>query len=273
MLNNPKVSVLIPVYNSASFVEEAINSILSQSFDDFELILLDDCSTDNSFEIISNIDDSRIRIYQNDKNMGISYSRNKLMKLALGQYLAIMDNDDISMPNRLRLQVAYLDANPQITVVGGRCELFANASEHMSYLKNKFINLGWVWCQPRNIDIYDCLKASVVMHTTAMIRKADIEKYHVQYNASLTPAEDYDLWRQILCNNLKIRNLPIVLARYNLHGENFSILNKEQVKKSDVAIKNLIKSFLNIKCKYNYPYVFTIIKKLRLKMFLRKYYD
>ena len=95
-----KVSVLIPVYNASAFLKNSVNSILNQTFTDFELLLLDDCSSDNSVEIIKGFKDSRIKYYQNEHNLGISESRNRLMDLAQGEYLAIMDNDDLSLPER-----------------------------------------------------------------------------------------------------------------------------------------------------------------------------
>ena len=100
-MSGVKASVLIPVYNGAPFIKEAVESILNQSFTDFELILLNDASPDNSEEIIKTFKDARIRYYRNEKNLGISASRNKLMTLARGVYLVVLDVDDISLPNRL----------------------------------------------------------------------------------------------------------------------------------------------------------------------------
>ena len=117
-MSNIKVSVLIPVYNGAPFLKEALDSILNQTFTDFELILLNDASPDNSEEIIKQYNDDRIRYYRNKKNLGISASRNKLMDLAQGEYWVIMDNDDISLPFRLEEQVKFIDKHSDITMAG-----------------------------------------------------------------------------------------------------------------------------------------------------------
>ena len=128
-----KISVLIPVYNAEAFLENSINSILNQTYRDFELLLLNDCSKDNSEKIIKTYTDSRIKYFKNDQNLGISGSRNKLMDLAQGEYLAIMDNDDISLPDRFEKQVAFLDAHKDITIVGTWGELFNNMPAHGLY--------------------------------------------------------------------------------------------------------------------------------------------
>ena len=152
-MSNIKVSVLIPVYNGAPFLKEALDSILNQTFTDFELILLNDASPDNSEEIIKQYNDDRIRYYRNKKNLGISASRNKLMDLAQGEYWVIMDNDDISLPFRLEEQVKFMDKHPDITMAGSWCELFSSRSDKgiISYLKYCFYNLGWLWTQ-KNLD-------------------------------------------------------------------------------------------------------------------------
>ncbi|MFI3241432.1 MAG: glycosyltransferase family 2 protein [Alphaproteobacteria bacterium] len=268
-----KLSVLIPIYNSAQFLTDSINSILNQTFKDFELLLLDDCSTDGSFEFISQIKDKRVKVFRNDKNLGISTTRNKLIDLATGEYLAIMDNDDISLPTRFEHQIKFLDNNPDVSVVGTWTELFCKTKNKINPIKKLITNLGWIWTQPQTATIYDCLTASVVMHTSAMIRAKDLKQYNIKYKKEYTPAEDYKLWADILSSGLKIKNIPLILTKYNLHGSNFSILQKKRLKKSDKKIKEDIKSFLKIPNKKQKPYLFNIINKLRIKYFLRKHYD
>ena len=124
-MSGVKASVLIPVYNGAPFIKEAVESILNQSFTDFELILLNDASPDNSEEIIKIFKDARIRYYRNEKNLGISASRNKLMTLARGEYLIVMDDDDISLPNRLEEQIKFMDSRTDVSMAGSWCELFS----------------------------------------------------------------------------------------------------------------------------------------------------
>jgi len=114
----PKVSVLMSVYNGEKYLCEAIDSILNQNFKDFEFLIIDDCSTDGSADIIRSYTDPRIRLIQNEKNIGLTRSLNKGLKLANAQYIARMDADDISLPNRFEKQVRFLQENPAHVAVG-----------------------------------------------------------------------------------------------------------------------------------------------------------
>jgi len=123
-----KVSVLFPVFNTKEeYLRAAIESILSQTFSDFEFLILNDASTNNAEEVIKSYTDPRIKYFKNEKNPGISETRNKLLDLATGEYLAIMDHDDISLPNRLQKQIDYLNNNPEVGVV----------SSHIGYIHRK----------------------------------------------------------------------------------------------------------------------------------------
>lgn len=115
------VSVIMPVYNAKQYIRSAIDSILNQSFSDFELILVDDCGTDETMKIIKDhYDDKRIRFLHNDQNMGIAYSRNRGIDVALGEYIAFMDDDDIASLERFKLEVEFMQTHPDIDAVGGR---------------------------------------------------------------------------------------------------------------------------------------------------------
>lgn len=266
---HPKISVLMPVYNSEKHLKDTIDSILRQSFTDFELLIVNDASTDCSESIIQNFNDKRIKYFCNDKNLGISPTRNKLMNLAQGEYLAIIDNDDICLPERFAKQVKFLNENNDISVVGTWVELFCKQTPkgNLGFVKKIIRNLGWVWCQPPYPTIYDAIQGCPVMHPSAMIRKADFEKNNICYRAEFTPAEDFDLWAEALMKGLKLANLQEVLLKYNLHGNNFSITSKSKLKIADKKIKNKIKKHLNMP-KYEYPYYCMMIRKLRLKYFL-----
>ena len=115
-----KVSVLTPIYRTDErYLREAIESVLGQTFADFEFLLLDDCPEDNREAVVRSYNDRRIVYLKNDRNLGIAASRNRLIDLAKGEYLAIFDHDDICRPERLAKQVSYLDANPECGVIGG----------------------------------------------------------------------------------------------------------------------------------------------------------
>ena len=120
----PRVSVILPAYNAEAYLKEAIDSILNQTFPDFQLIVINDCSTDGTEEIIRQYADPRLVPVKNEKNLGIAATLNRGLSLAQGDYIARMDADDISLPHRLERQVAYLDAHPDIAVLGTNVETF-----------------------------------------------------------------------------------------------------------------------------------------------------
>ena len=119
----PKVSVVIPLYNRRDYIADCIQSVLEQDFADFEIVVVDDGSTDGSDEVIAGLKDSRIRYYRNETNRGISYTRNRLNTLASGSYIAILDSDDLAEPGRLTKQVNFLDLNPEVSLLGGCAKL------------------------------------------------------------------------------------------------------------------------------------------------------
>jgi glycosyltransferase involved in cell wall biosynthesis len=117
-IQKSRITVLMPVYNGEKYLREAIDSIFNQTFTDFEFLIVDDGSTDNSVEIINSYQNSRINLVKNDKNEGLVYTLNRGLSLAKGEYIARMDCDDISLPERLKKQIDFLDSNSEIAVVG-----------------------------------------------------------------------------------------------------------------------------------------------------------
>ena len=120
----PLVSILMPVYNTAPYLREAMDSMLAQTFTDFELIVLDDCSPDNAQEILDTYTDPRIVRYRGERNVGLANVLNVGMEMARGKYIARMDSDDISLPDRLKVQVEYLESHPDIDLCSCAMQLF-----------------------------------------------------------------------------------------------------------------------------------------------------
>ncbi len=263
----PKISVLVPVYNAAPFIGATIESVLAQSFTDFELLILDDASADNSAEIIAQYKDTRIKFFKNKTNLGISASRNRLVDLAQGEYIAVLDNDDICLPDRLKVQAEFLDSHPEIAFVGTWFELFA--PRPVPLFKRLLVNMGWVWCHPLFPSWQDAEAGNVIMHPTSMYRRKVFADLGIQYNAVFTPAEDYDLVVQALAKDLKLANIPQVLLRYNLHGANASLVRKKQMKQADKLVKQKISSVLQRPLSYK-PYWQVMLQKLRLKFMISK---
>jgi glycosyltransferase involved in cell wall biosynthesis len=133
----PKVTVFIPVYNREKYVGDAIESILAQTFSDFEILLVDDGSTDHSVDLIRSYTDPRIRLACNEENLGIPKTRNKGVELARGQYMAMLDSDDRAYPHRLEKQVAFLDNHPDYAQVGSWCRMMDAQGHPLKRIKRQ----------------------------------------------------------------------------------------------------------------------------------------
>lgn len=201
----PKVSVLMSVYNGAQYLKEAIESILNQTFSDFEFIIINDASTDSSRKIITGYKDPRIVLVDNAANLGLTRSLNKGLNLAQGEYIARMDSDDICLPDRLIKQVQFMDANPEIGVCGTWVKIIGERN-------------GEIWKYPSRPRVIKCmlLFGPVLAHPTAMLRMEAFKKYGLLYNTEFKRTQDYELWARA-ANYLPFSNLQQVLLLYRLH--------------------------------------------------------
>ena len=183
----PRVSVLMPVYNTKpEHLREAIDSILAQTFEDFEFLILNDCSPNADVEeVVKSYTDPRIVYAVNERNLGISGSRNRLLDMAKGEYLAVMDHDDISLPERFAKQVAFLDAHPEVGVVG-------TLTQSMS--------TGKVKLRPTtDVEIKKMLMAHCnLSHPSCMLRASVLKKHGIRYEKMFSPAEDYSLFARLI---------------------------------------------------------------------------
>lgn len=202
---NPRVSILMPVYNTALYLHEAMDSMLAQTFTDFELIVLDDCSPDDAEAILDTYTDSRIVRYKGEKNAGLSNVLNVGIGMARGKYIARMDSDDVSLPNRLQVQVDYLETHPEVDLVSVGMQLFGAREDVWIREKN-----------PEKVKI-NALFHSPVLHASSVWRKDSFEKQGLRFRQERVPAEDYDLWTRALLKGLKLVNLPEVLYKYRMH--------------------------------------------------------
>lgn len=216
----PKLSVLMPVFNTAPYLREAMDSMLAQTFTDFELIVLNDCSPDNADEILDAYNDPRIVRYKGVKNAGLSNVLNIGIEMAKGKYIARMDSDDISLPNRLQVQVDYLEAHPEIDLVSVGMQLFGAKEE--------------VWIRelnPEKVKI-NALFHSPVLHASSVWKKDAFEKHGLRFRQEMVPAEDYDLWTRALLKGLKLVNLPEVLYEYRIHDAQATLQTDRTAAKS-----------------------------------------
>lgn len=209
------VSVLMPAYNCEAYVLEAVSSMLSQSFSDFELLVIDDGSTDSTRKLLESVHDSRLRLVSNERNIGLIGTLNRGLELAVGRYVARMDADDISAPERLEKQVQYLEANPDVHVLGSMVNLINEQGKAF----------GAISGYPKNADEIHryLLRECCLIHPSVMFRK-DTVLAAGGYSASARHAEDYDLWLR-LSDHHKIANLPDKLVSYRMHRNQVSIRN------------------------------------------------
>lgn len=223
----PLVSIIMPVYNAEKYLELTIESILNQDYPNIEILIIDDCSTDNSYSILKKYTDTRIKLSKNETNIGYVKTLNNLIKASNGFFIARHDNDDISKSNRIRLQVNYLLKNLNVDVCGSNFNVFGN--------KNIYSNV------PLTNEEIKCfmLLNNPICHPTVMFRSNIFKDHNFKYDTSFSPSEDYLLWYKI-SKETQLENLNESLLSYRWHSDNTSIRQKEiQISKTN-EIRNII---------------------------------
>ena len=206
--NTPKVTVFIPVYNRELYVGEAIESIVAQTFADFEILLVDDGSTDHSVEKIRSFSDPRIRLVCNEGNLGIPKTRNKGVELARGQYMAMLDSDDRAYPERLEKQVAFLDAHPEYAQVGSWCRMMDAQGHVLDKIKRQP-------AAPDDIHAQFLFRCAM-SNRSIMARTALLKEYG--YRNDFPRCQDYELHVR-LAKQYKLGNIPECLVYGRIHPE------------------------------------------------------
>jgi len=209
----PAISVIMPVYNAADHLKEAIESILDQTFTDFEFLIFNDGSSDHSRDIVISYADNRIRFFDDPINRGYTTQLNKGLAIASGKYIARMDADDIALPTRFAQQYYFMEANPEITVCGTFFQFIG--------MEDRFRNFNWVSeTDPDRIKInllFDC----AICHPTVIIRNEHLRSSEIKYKVALEPSEDYEMWIT-LSKVFKLTNLPDCLLQYRISGNQVS---------------------------------------------------
>jgi glycosyltransferase involved in cell wall biosynthesis len=201
----PKVSVLMAVYNNAAYLREAVDSILVQDFPDFELVIVDDGSTDESALILASFPDKRITILRNEANVGLTRSLNRGLAVCRGKYIARMDADDIAFPQRLGKQYGYLESNPDVVLLGSSMvAIGADTRFYPAILGDARIRATMLFENP-------------FYHPTVMIRHAALQAGAIRYNEQRVNAQDYELWFR-LAQEGRVENLPEPLLHYRMHA-------------------------------------------------------
>ena len=208
----PYISIVMSVRNGMPFLPEAVHSVLAQSFEDFEFIIMDNASVDGSNEWVTALQDKRIRRVRNEEDLGLSQSLNRGFSLARGKYIARMDADDISLPERLAMQASYMDAHPELVVCGGEVEIFNKTSSSL-----------WEVPKGRDAILSTLLFAVPLAHPAVMYRAEFWKSLELQYDRSLLLSQDFDMWRIIgLQMTRALDNMGACILRYRMHGTNLT---------------------------------------------------
>jgi GDP-L-fucose synthase len=235
--SNPKLSVVMPAYNAEKYLSGAIESILNQTFKDFEFIIIDDCSIDRTWEILQDYakKDNRIFCLKNEENLGIAGNLNKCLEFCRGDFIARMDSDDWAYPDRFEKQLKFLESNPEVGIVGGSIEVTDSNLSEIKFIRKYFED---------DVKLKQHLFIqSPFAHPCIMFRKEVFEGQF--YNKILSPTEDYDIYFRI-GRNYKFANLEDVLLKYRLHSEQSSTIKAKR--------QQLLTLYIRIKAFVEYGY-------------------
>ncbi len=250
--NTPKVSIITATFNREAFVREAIDSVLAQSFKNWEMVIIDDASTDNTERVIKKYIDgeARIKYFKNDKNLGIAKTRNRGLELARGEYIAPLDSDDIWLDNnKLQKQVEFLDINKDYCMLGGG---IMHIDENSKQVKKVLF------------PVYDSLIRKIILQfnpfpqSTLLYRKS-VALECGGYSETYKVCDDYELWLKMGLDH-KFTNIPQVLAGYRIHGGNITKTKRLTTTKE---ILEIVKNYSS-----KYPRAWLGIAKAYLRLLL-----
>ena len=228
MSDSIKISVIMSVYNGEDYIAEAIDSVLLQTFRDFELIIINDCSTDGTGEILERYAsaDDRVKVHTNEVNLRLPSSLNKAISLSKGKYIARMDADDICLPDRFEKQYAFMEENPGVSL----------SSCRFMTLKNGVISSGGCGGKTDNESIKGLLLVTNPILHPGIIAKADVIR-ELLYDKNFTCTEDMELWTRFVMSNHSIKIMPEYLMIYRLHDKQITETTRARQHSEVVAIQ------------------------------------
>ena len=224
----PKISLIMSVYNGEDYLAETVESVLCQTFTEWEFIIINDCSTDNTSKILSDYEskDSRIKVHTNETNLRLPSSLNKALSLAKGKYIARMDADDICMPDRLQKQYDFMEANPNVDL--SSCRFLT--------LKNGVYSSGGCGGKVDSESIKALLLVTNPILHPGIIAKADVIK-ELGYDKNFTCTEDMELWTRFVLNNKRVEILSEYLMIYRLHDKQITETTLDKQKNEVIKIQ------------------------------------
>jgi glycosyltransferase involved in cell wall biosynthesis len=240
MRSTPRVTFLLPVHNATATVAATIESILAQSLSDFELLILDDASTDTTVQVIGGYGDRRIRVEANPIRLQLPETLNRGLALARAEYVARIDGDDLCLPHRAAVQADYLDGHPDIAVLGSYFETFSDDPAEGG---------GQIVTPPLDSATISVtlLLRNTLAHPSVMLRKSALAANGLWYDSSAVCGEDYDLWARCAMRRLALANVPEVLVRYRLHAKQVTQLNASTVRATAAAIRQRLIEHLGLR--------------------------
>jgi len=221
----PKLSIITTCYNAQDYLKDSLDSVFNQPFTDFELILVDDCSTDDSKKIMAQyVDRPEVILLENEHNEGVPVSRNRALLAAKGQYIAIHDADDISLPHRFSTEVQFLDSHPSVTFMGG----YAIKINHAGSM------IGSMVYPPKTTEdafkVIIRFKLNPIIDPTCMFRREDILKLGAySMEPELRTVQDFHLWCRLLVNGHKLANLSEPLIKYRINPEGVTRTRQQEM--------------------------------------------
>ena len=256
-----KVSIMVLTFNRSKLLKETIDSILNQTFKDFEIIVVDNYSSDNTEEIINSYNDIRIRYFKNRNNGLLSINRNFAIKKSKGEFIAICDDDDLWFPQKLEKQLLEFNKDKEIGLVCTNGFIFNNMGlqKKMNKSKTKYISLK------------DLLKGNTIICCSVMIKKSFLDNVGIfDESKEIFTAEDYELWLRISKKH-KIKYIDTVLVKYRLHNN--------ALQNTYLTEKNTLKIFYNVYKKLLYKKIIDnktykkSLKRLKYKKFRFKIFN
>lgn len=227
------VTFLMAVHNGAGTVAAAMESVLGQTFGDFEFLIVDDGSSDGSGEVALSFGDRRVRVLVNEKNVGLSAALNRGLREARGEFVARMDADDMCMPERAARQVEFLRGNKDVAVVGSFVETFGEGAQ------------GKVIAYPTEADAVGAtlLFRSALAHPAVMFRREALARHGLSYEEKYWGAQDYALWLGCVEKGLRLANIGEVLLRYRVHGGQLSAAMEKMQGEGTVIRSRFLKAW------------------------------
>lgn len=238
----PLVTVLMTVYNGGKYLKSSVQSVLNQTFRDFEFLIVNDCSTDDSVKIIESFNDKSVIIHHNEKNIGQTKSLNVGLKLARGKYVARMDADDMAFPLWLEKSVDYIEKHPAYAAVGSAA-MVIDGNGKKKEIRRSPISLYEI--------IFRIFYAPPINHVSVLLNK-ELILQNGGYNEDFKITQDYELWSSLIRNGYKLMNIPDILVAYRVHSSSIGFMeaNKKGIEEKSETIFRNVNALTNLKITY-----------------------